>query len=299
MASELPLTPPEDGLLDREAGEWARDKLAIIRCYLPAFGRACRGKVPRWYFVDAFSGPGVNRLRESGERIWGSPMIALDTDPAFTKCLLLDKGKREMETLTARAAPFGGHAVIRQGDANTDLVSLMEPELDKKAPCVCLLDPEGPHLAWETVEAIARFKSGRYKVEQLILLPTHTGFIRELPLLKSIEAWGERDLRRVFGNDDWKPIWERRRRGEIGADQATTEYVRLYAHGLRGLGYKTVLDREIRTRGWGGRILYFLVFATDNDAGKKVMDWCFDNIADAGRPTLPGIKAPRRRRVNP
>ncbi len=35
----------DDGLLARESGSWAADKLAILRCYFPAFGRACRKRV--------------------------------------------------------------------------------------------------------------------------------------------------------------------------------------------------------------------------------------------------------------
>lgn len=299
MKSALPPIPSDDGLPVREAGEWVKDKLEIVRCYLPAFGRACQGKAPRWYFVDAFSGPGVNVTRSTGERVWGSPIIALLTEPRFTRSLLLDKGKREVHALTTRTEVFGKLRIIRQGDANKDLLRLMEEHVDKRAPCLCLLDPEGPDLSWETVEAIARFRSGRFKAEQLILFPTHTGFVRELPLTNPIQKWGERDLRRVFGNEGWRPIWERRRRRAITSDQATTEYVRLYAAGLRGLGYRNVLDREIRTKGWSGRILYFLIFATDNETGKKIMDWCFDTIAEAAQPSLPGIRAPRRRRIKP
>jgi hypothetical protein len=64
--SEVDGTLADDGLLAREAGSWTADKLAILRCYLPAFGLACSGKTKRWNFADGFAGPGVNRMRDSG-----------------------------------------------------------------------------------------------------------------------------------------------------------------------------------------------------------------------------------------
>ena len=81
---------------------------------------------------------------------------------------------------------------------------------------------------------------------------------------------------RVFGHERWKPISDRRERGEITADQARTEYVKLYAEGLEGLGYQTVLDRQITKA--GGQPMYFLLFASDHKAGKSIMDNRFDRV---------------------
>jgi len=52
----------------------------------------------------------------------------------------------------------------------------------------------------------------------------------------------------------------------------------LYVEGLRGLGYQHVLNREIREQSRGGRVKYFLVFATDHPAGAKIMNHCFDTV---------------------
>lgn len=54
--------------------------------------------------------------------------------------------------------------------------------------------PEGSELDWDTVAAISRFKKGHYKAEQLILLPTHTGFIRQLFVNRPLEEWAENNL---------------------------------------------------------------------------------------------------------
>lgn len=168
--------PAEDGLTIRNAGIWAKDKLEIIRQYMHRFGIACKNKAPNFYFVDAFSGPGINRIEQTDELVWGSPLLALRNEPTFAKCLFMDLNKKNIESLEGRTETYRPRAVVRRGDCNRDLIPSMEELLNRHNPCLCLLDPEGSELAWETVAAISRFKKGRYKAEQLILLPHAYGF---------------------------------------------------------------------------------------------------------------------------
>ncbi len=71
---------------------------------------------------------------------------------------------------------------------------------------------------------------------------------------------------------------------------------------MKGLGYRTVLDRQIKKA--NGQPMYFLIFATDNDAGEKIMDWAFNHVRlriqeELGQTTLFEMKnAPRKRRLN-
>jgi hypothetical protein len=50
--------------------------------------------------------------------------------------------------------------------------------------------------------------------------------------------------------------------------------------------------------------MYFLIFATDNDAGEKIMDWVFDRVRlrvqeELGQTTLFDMESgPRERRLN-
>jgi three-Cys-motif partner protein len=292
-----PLT--DDGLTIRNAGSWAKDKLEIIRDYLYHFGIACKNKAPTFYFVDAFSGPGINRIEDTGELVWGSPLLAIRSAPPFAKCLFMDLNKKNIESLEARTEPHQERVVVRRADCNRHLVSTMAETLNRHNPCLCLLDPEGSELEWETVAAISRFKRGRYKAEQLILLPTHTGFIRQLFVNRPLEEWAENNLTRMYGSDEWRDIYERRVAGRITTDEATTEYVRLYAGRLRGLGYENVLDREIRDHGFGGPLRYFLLFATDNQAGYRIMDHIFNTVAQTKEDViqLPLFSLPRRKRA--
>lgn len=283
--------PADDGLLTRPAGVWALDKLEIVREYLPRFGNACKNKAPVFHFVDAFSGPGVNLVKSTNERVWGSPILALHSEPPFSSCLLMDKGRREVRSLQERTHQFGDRAVVREGDANQNLVPLMKERLDPWHPCLCLLDPEGSELDFQTVAAVADFKrSTRFKAEQLILLATDTGFMRGLFLKKPPPEWSPKMMDRIFGTDNWHSIYERRLNDQLTADDARQEYVNLYKYGLhRELGYKTTLARQIRSKGFAGRLYYYLIFATDNDAGTKIMDSIFKKVVGS----RPGVVEPK------
>lgn len=169
--------------------------------------------------------------------------------------------------------------------------------ISKRAPVFAFLDPEGSELEWPTVEAIAAHKRGehRYKVEQLILFPTDMGFVRLAPDHPEL-------VTRIYGHERWKDIYARRLAGEITAEEARSEYVRLYPQGFKDLGYATVLDRQIKKS--NGQPMYFLIFATDNDAGEKIMDWVFDRVRlrvqeELGQTTLFDMESgPRERRLN-
>jgi hypothetical protein len=105
----------------------------------------------------------------------------------------------------------------------------------------------------------------------------------------------------MYGHDRWQQIEERRRAGELSPDQARTDYVRLYADGLKQLGYATVLDRQITRE--NRQPMYFLIFATDHGAGERIMDHCFDRVRMRVREELGQaqlftiLDAPRRRRL--
>lgn len=284
--------PLDDGLPTRSARDWAHFKLDIVECYVPAFSRAC-ARAGQHYVVDAFAGPGVNRFDDGGLR-WGTPLIALKSSPAVSRVLALDADPTSRHALEERAAGFGNRAVVEAGDANRDLLRLMNTHLDRRAPVLVVFDPEGTELEFATVGAVSRWRQGNTKAELLILLATHTGFLRML--WPDPPHWAPGRMDALYGTDRWRDIHRARREGIISTDEATTQYVRLYADQLRGLGYGHVLDREIRMGGRSGRLGYFLLFASQHPGGKKIMGYCFD--ARFGEEQQPQLFRDRRSRLD-
>jgi three-Cys-motif partner protein len=266
-----------DGFLARDAPVWSEEKLMILDGYLgggPAcrggFAKACR-KAGGWYGLDLFAGTGLNWSLTREHEIDGSPRIALEAgEPKAIEVIVAEKVPRAFPVLRSRLEDFGSRAVLFNDDANA-VIGEMLARVPRRAPAFAFLDPEGSELDWATVEAIADHKRGHspYKVEQLILFPTDMGFVRLAPAHPEM-------VTRIFGHEEWKEIYARRSRGAIDADHARGEYVRMYADGLRRLGYRTVLDRQITKP--SGHPMYFLIFATDNDAGRSIMDSVFDQV---------------------
>lgn len=268
----------------------------ILEAYLNAFARACR-KAGGWYVLDLFAGTGLNWSTTRDLQRDGSALIALAAEsPPAIKVIMAERHAGAFSALTTRATSFGERATCFNADANqivTDMLALVPTA----APAFAFLDPEGSELEWHTIKAIADHKRGRSpnKVEQLILLPTDMGFVRLAPDHPEL-------VDRMYGHRRWRAIFERRSAGEITPEQARAAYVRLYAAGLTELGYETVLDRQITKS--NGSPMYFLIFATDNDAGQRIMDWVFDRVRlrvveELGQTTLFDMESgPRERRLD-
>ncbi len=268
----------------------------ILDAYLKAFAKAC-AKAGGWYGLDLFAGTGLNWSTTRDTEINGSAQIALETgSPEATKVIVAEQNATSFKALEHRTQRYGDRVAQFNADAN-EIVEDMLALVTRRAPAFAFLDPEGSELAWATVEALAEHKRGHSpnKIEQLILFPTDMGFVRLAPDYPELVI-------RIFGHERWKDIYERRERGEISAEQARGEYVRMYGDGLKGLGYRTVLDRQIKKA--GGQPMYFLIFATDNAAGEKIMDSVFDRVRlrvqeEFGQATLFDMKSgPRKRRLN-
>jgi three-Cys-motif partner protein len=284
-----------DGYPARDAASWTEEKLMILEAYLNAFAKACQ-RAGGWYSLDLFAGTGLNWSTIRDAPINGSALIALEAEaPRATRVIVAEKNRSAFEALEHRTAHYGDRAVRVNDDANRAVEDLLV-HIPKRAPAFAFLDSEGSELEWNTVAAIAEHKRhlSSNKIEQLILFPTDMGFVRLAPDHPEL-------VTRIYGHDRWKDIYDRRVANQITAEQARSGYVRLYGQGLSDLGYGTVLDRQIKKA--NGSPMYFLIFATDNTAGEKIMNWVFDQvrlrvIEELGQTTLFDIESgPRDRRL--
>jgi three-Cys-motif partner protein len=296
--AQAKLVEAKDGFKARVAPIWSEEKLAILGGYLPAFAKATKGKAPGWYALDLFAGGGLNYSETQQAEIPGSPLIALTSGPPDgpepIEVVMAEEDDNTFAALEHRTAEYGERAQRFPEDSNR-VIDEMLARLPPRAPAFAFLDPEGSELDWKTVEAIAEHKRGhsQTKIEQLILFS-------DMGIARLVNGYPDY-VTRVFGHQRWKPVSDRRARGEITAEDARTAYVKLYAEGLKELGYKTVLDRQITKA--AGQPMYFLLFASDHVAGKTIMDNRFDRVRlriqeQMGQGQLfPTVAPPRRKRL--
>jgi three-Cys-motif partner protein len=279
--------PPDDGLEVNAAHPWVKDKLRIVAKYDPAFCRAC-SEWGSMHYVDAFAGSGVNAIEEEGgTRLWGSPMIALRSVPAFTLCLFVEENPARAAALDRRTEPFGRRRVVVQGNANGTLLPAMREHLPRKNPLLVLLDPYGMEVDWRLLQELAAFRPGRYKAELLILLPID-GVNRAM----YVDAvWTEDRLERFWGDTSWHALWKGSKTGQLNTpNQMRKAGLNLYTSRLREeLGYSYAFSKDVREGGHTGRLKYVLVFATDNATGRKIMNDVFDGRERTEQLRLPGF----------
>jgi len=272
----------------RSWGYWTQAKLSVLDEYLNAFVRASSGPSERVY-LDAFAGEGSGLDRLTGEAFKGSARIALEVgEPDFTRFRFFEKGRRAGELEARLRADYPARdIVVSEGDCNETIPRMLrELAALRWAPTFAFLDPDGMELAWSTLRALADHKKGyrtgaekpEYKVELWMLFPSG-GLVRTLALEEEkLTASDEQRATRLFGDESWWPIYDRRLDGRLVGADAREEYVNLMRWRLeRDLGYRWTHPLELRnTRGVP---LYHMLFATDNEAGTQIMEHVYRSAA--------------------
>ncbi len=275
----------------REWGEWTRLKLEILAKYLNELTTASQRPQAR-VFLDAFAGQGRGRSRTTGDVFEGSARIALNTtDPEFTHLRYFELSPTRAQRLrTELAAEYPGRNIkVYEGDCNQRIPEALAELADVNwAPTFAFLDPDGIQLRWSTLKALAAHKQRSPNKVELWLLFSTMGLVRRLALDESkMRPEDERAATDAFGDESWRPIYDLRRRDIVAGQRARAEYINLYRWKLeQELGYVHTFALEIRND--RGVPIYAMVFATSNEAGKRIMLHLYHQAAR---------EAPRRREL--
>jgi three-Cys-motif partner protein len=270
----------------RSWGYWTRAKLAILNDYLPAFLQAASGRSDQYVYLDAFAGEGRGVDRLTGEEFHGSSRIALEAkapraDARFTSLRYFEQASKARELETRFQTEYPDRDIkVYGGDCNVEIPKALHDLRELRwAPTFAFIDPDGMEFEWRTLEALAAHKRGyrssssskrEYKVELWLLFPTQ-GIVRTLALdAGKIRPDDEARATSLLGTEAWRAIYDLRVEDELTAREAKEEYVNLMRWRLsEELGYQRTHALELKnTR---GGTLYHMVFATDNDAGDKIM----------------------------
>src|ERR1039457_3619282 len=97
---------PESGkhLKLDEIGEWSELKLEILKKYAGAYCTILKARNLHPIYIDGFAGAGTHVRKGTRELIPGSPLNALNIEPAFEEVHLIDSDENrvaELKSLTA------------------------------------------------------------------------------------------------------------------------------------------------------------------------------------------------------
>jgi len=251
-----------------EVGPWTELKLEYIKKYLEAYSNILRSTFPEYYFIDAFASSGFYKKRKTRELIYGSPLIALNIQPPFTKYFFIELNKNKADCLESERKNNYSNldAKIKNGDCNIIIDSILS-YINDSIPFIALLDPQAGDLYWETIHKISQKK----KVEVLINFPFGMAIRRYMPLTKgkNITKNMKNKLNRIFGDDNWEKIYLERKKNTISSTVAREKYLDLYINNLLSVGFKYYAVKNVKNS--LGNHIYYLIFATKHIKGLEKM----------------------------
>ena len=280
--------------MSRTWGYWTRGKLDVLRDYLDAFTTATKKSTERIY-LDLFAGETDNRDRITNEAIRSSAQIALAIDdPPFTRLGFFElEGKAQELELALLATHPTRNCRVHAGDCNEQIVrALAQLQRLSWAPTFAFIDPNGLEAKWGIFERLANFRSKGRKTE-LFLLFSPQMFSRLLPVKgRQLRPKDEQAISHAFGTTDWRFIYDTRLNGSLSGQEAREEYLNLMRWRLETvLGYRWTHPLELRnTRGTS---LYFMIFATSNEVGHRIMSHLYNTAAKQ----FPAMRAEAKSRL--
>ena len=280
----------EDGLKSRPSGEYATEKLDIVRRCISMFSTAMKNQawISALNYVDLLAGPGKNIIRETGEIRLGSPLLALTATDPFDNYFFVESDAEIHSDLMTRAKSSINFAKVKSYpyDCNRAIDDIIQDisRLDNSNPRISSLnfvfvDSEGLEVDWKTIE-----KLGQRTRSDLIINFSTSGITRNIG--EAFKSQKEHAIDRFLGTRDWRgPYSELSNRGD--GTVVRRFILDLYAKQLGELGYRTTAPNgEYIVLNSTKRQLYSLFCASKSDLGIK-----FFNAAAAKfrSPKLPGF----------
>lgn len=251
--------PAFDGLPVQCVGPWATDKHFYLRQYIDAT-RAVRARYlpPKGRggaaFVDLFAGPGIVRIRDTGEIHDGSPLIALRHEHApFSRLIFCDLDPDNVRALRARTSKDHERTTVLQGDCNKTIEQIAE-KIPPFGLNIALIDPFNLEaLKFSTLKRLAEFT----RMDLVIHFPT--GDIkRNLGQSSNTKRW----LDEALGTNTWS--------SQISSMTDVAGLIEIFKKQLSTLGYLSQQVRSEPIKNSQNLPLYYLVYASKSERGDSI-----------------------------
>ncbi|HEV7668778.1 MAG TPA: three-Cys-motif partner protein TcmP [Thermoanaerobaculia bacterium] len=265
-----------------EIGYWSELKLEILEKYAKPYSQILsNAREPRLHhvYIDGFSGAGTHLSKETGERIPGSPLRALEINPPFREYFFVDLNSSKVEELR-RTVGTQPNVHIYEGDCNRTLLAEVFPKVryEDYRRGLCLLDPYGLHLDWQVIKTAAELRS----IEIFLNFPV-LDMNRNVLWRNPHGATPEQRQRMTsfWGNDSWydaayQPPGQGVLFGEREPEKQGNEVI---AEAFRKrlldvAGFKHV-PKPLAMRNSTHAVVYYLFFACHRPVANKIVEEIF------------------------
>ncbi len=235
-SNEQPNPIAVDGLPARSSGEWIRRKHHYLDRYCAITATGMKNAFSERIFVDVMAGPGICKIKDTGEELPGSPLIALEHE--FTKFVFVESNPALADALERRLAthPKARLTTVISGDWTQVAV---EGRLTfQRGLVVAFVDPTGiAQVPWTAMATLLR---NNPKIDLLATLQYAMGIT--LNVYQYIEAGVNQTtaLDVFLGERDWRN-WPRDRTDADFTTRVLNRWVeKLGALGFQGSPQKTV-----------------------------------------------------------
>lgn len=238
---------------------WTKEKWSFLKKYLNAYSIIISNSFPNFYYIDTFSNIG------NYNGTYGSPLIALDLKFPFTHYIFVEKDTTKFNILTQNIQPFLSKEalILRKNTQKKVKINIDLKNMDAKdfitnyiklipnCPSFIFLDPYGQELEMKSV-----IECSKKKKAELFINFSVMGVLRNVPIPRCHEL-----LTKYYGDVDWEKIVKvKTNKNDFCAE--------LYINKLKPY-FKYVTAHIMRNN--NNAPLYYLVHATQNDTGFKIM----------------------------
>ena len=135
----------DDGLpAEADVGSWVEVKYRALREYLKYHAKPRAGFASRAY-IDIFCGPGRARIKDTGQFVDGSPVVAWkgsqEHGAPFSSVYIADTDDERREACAARLQKLGAPVVQVKGDAVSAATEIVQNHLDRYGLHFAFIDP--------------------------------------------------------------------------------------------------------------------------------------------------------------
>lgn len=268
-----PSTPPEPTIKRLRHPIWTENKAKLIERYLYYFVLVTH----HGSYIDGFAGP--QEPEKTG--MWSAKQV-LESEPRWLKYFFLyDINKDQAAYLKALkdqqpARDSKGKKIYRdihvdKGDFNKLVHTLLASgKIKPTQAAFCLLDQRTFECHWSTVQALAKYKmASNHKIELFYFLAI--GWLgRALAATQDTEV-----LEKWWGGNGWGGL------RDMTDEQKVTTFVARFKNEL---GYKSVKPWPIFERKNGGRIMYYMIHATDHPDAPGLMARAYEKAVQQKEP---------------
>lgn len=266
-------------------GTWTEVKLAILKEYAAAYAKilAKQEKIRHFAYIDGFAGFGELISKATGQKVAGSPSVALSITPPFSHYHFIDMDGKRADALR-KLAGDRKHVTVYTGDCNEVLVNKVFPTCSYKdyRRALCLLDPYQLNPRWEVVETAGKMRSIELLLNFMIM-DANMNVLRKKPELVSTKQAERMDA--FWGDSSWREAGYRKDIGlfeEIEEKESNERIVAAYRNRLQEVaGFKYVAE-PMPIKNSKGAIIYYLLFASPKATGARIANDIFSKYRKPG-----------------